>query len=153
MEFVVDCMLGKLAKWLRILGFKAHFFNKIGDSQLLSKAQSLGAILLTRDTHLISRSHGVKTLLIESEKWRDQVAQVLDEFQLWDDIHPYSRCIECNAELKRLTKTQAKNLVAPFVYESAETFALCLACGRVFWQGTHIKDMEFKIREILKKKG
>lgn len=152
MEFVVDCMLGKLAKWLKILGFKAHFFNRIEDLQLLSNARSLGGILLTRDTHLIKKSYGVKTLFIESEKWREQVVQVLDAFQLWDDIHPYSRCIECNAELKRLPKARAKNLVAPFVYENAETFALCPACGRVFWQGTHFKDMEFKIREILKKK-
>ncbi len=152
MRFIVDCMLGKLAKWLKILGFDALYFSKIEDSDLLVLAQKEGRVLLSRDNGLIGKSRNIKTLFIESEDWNTQVEQVLNEFELWDDVSPYSRCIECNVELKDLPKKKARNLVTPFVFEQAESFALCPECGRVFWKGTHHKDMEFKIEEILKKK-
>lgn len=153
MKFIVDCMLGKLAKWLKILGFDTLYFSKIEDSDLLAMAQEERRLLLTRDTGLLNKTKNIRTLFIESEDWNTQVVQVLNEFDLWKDIKPNSRCIECNVELKSLPKKKAKNLVVPFVYERAASFALCPHCGRVFWQGTHYHDMEFKIEEILKRKA
>ena len=152
MKFVVDCMLGKLAKWLKILGFDALFFSKIEDDALLDIAADENRVLLTRDTGLIEKSKRVKLLFIESENWRTQVEQVLDEFDLWRDVKPNSRCIECNVRIKDLPRERAKNLVTPFVFENADTFALCPDCGRVFWRGTHLKDMETKIDDFLKKR-
>ena len=152
MKFVVDCMLGKLAKWLKILGFDALFFSKIEDDALLDIAADENRVLLTRDTGLIEKSKRIKLLFIESENWRTQVEQVLDEFDLWRDVKPNSRCIECNVRIKDLPREKAKNLVTPFVFENADTFALCPDCGRVFWRGTHLKDMETKIDDFLKKK-
>ena len=152
MKFVVDCMLGKLAKWLKILGFDALFFSKIEDDALLDIAADENRVLLTRDTGLIEKSKRVKLLFIESENWRTQVEQVLDELDLWRDVKPNSRCIECNVMLKDLPRERAKNLVTPFVFENADTFALCPDCGRVFWRGTHLKDMETKIDDFLKEK-
>ena len=144
MKFIVDCMLGKLAKWLKILGFDAVFFSKIEDSKLLVLAEKEGRILLSRDNALLEKSHDIRTLFIQSEDWNEQIEQVLDEFELWQDIRPYSRCIECNAELKDLPKDRARNLVTPFVYEKADAFAICPPCGRIFWKGTHHQDMEVK---------
>jgi len=152
MKFVVDCMLGKLAKWLKILGFDALFFSKIEDDALLDIAADENRVLLTRDTGLIEKSKRIKLLFIESENWRTQVEQVLDEFDLWRDVKPNSRCIECNVRIKDLPREKAKNLVTPFVFENADTFALCPDCGRVFWRGTHLKDMETKIDDFLKKR-
>ncbi len=152
MKFIVDCMLGKLAKWLKILGFDAAFFSKIEDSELLTLAHKEGRILLTRDNGLLEKSRDIQTLFIGSEDWNEQVEQVLDEYKLWQNIQPYSRCIECNVELKNLPKSRARNLVTPFVFEKAEAFAICPSCGRIFWKGTHHEDMEYKIDEIMKKK-
>jgi len=115
-------------------------------------AQKEGRILLTRDTGMIDRARSLSTLFIDSENWREQVQQVLDHFDLWTDVKPNSRCIECNTPLKEMSKKRARNLVTPFVYETADTFALCPNCDRVFWRGTHLKDMEFKISELLNKK-
>ncbi len=152
MKFVVDCMLGKLAKWLKILGFDAVFFSKIEDDALLEIAKKENRILLTRDTGLVEKSKKEKSLFIESENWRSQVEQVLDNFALWPDVDPNSRCIECNVRIKDLPREKAKNLVTPFIFENAETFALCPNCGRVFWRGTHLKDMETKISDFLEKR-
>ncbi len=149
MKFVVDCMLGKLAKWLKILGFDVVYFSRAEDKDLLSLARKEGRLLLTRDHRLQDRARDVRVHFIASENWKDQLGQVLEELNLWGLVNPYSRCIDCNAELKNLPRRKVKNLVAPFVYEQATSFAICPGCGRVFWQGTHFEDMERKIQEIL----
>lgn len=145
-------MLGKLAKWLKILGFDVTYFKKIEDSELLHLAEEEGRILLTRDGHLIEKAKELRSLFIESESWREQVEQVLGHFNLWSKVQPHSRCIDCNVALKNLPKKRAKNLVSSFVFEHSTTFALCPRCGRVFWKGTHFHDMEFKIEDILRKR-
>jgi uncharacterized protein with PIN domain len=152
MTFIVDCMLGKLAKWLKILGFDALFFSKIADDELLAIARKEDRVLLTKDTGLIQQAKDVKTLFLESEEWQNQVRQVLNYFNLWEKVNPHTRCIECNAELKNLSRKNAKNLVSSFVFEQADSFALCPGCGRVFWRGSHFEDMEVQIQEILKNK-
>jgi len=149
MKFIVDCMLGKLAKWLKILGFDTVYFSKIEDAELLALAKKEERILLTRDNALIQKSRTIKSLFIESEDRNTQVEQVLNEFNLRREVKPYSRCIECNIELKDIPKKRAKNLVVPFVYEHANSFAICPRCERVYWDGTHHQDMEFKIEEIV----
>ncbi|NIM89872.1 MAG: hypothetical protein GTO17_02880 [Candidatus Aminicenantes bacterium] len=152
MKFIVDCMLGKLAKWLKILGFDTIYFSKIEDAELLELARKEKRILLTRDNELIEKSRDIESFFVTSEEWNTQLEQVLDEFDLWKKVSPYSRCIECNVELRDLSKKDVKNLVAPFVYEQASAFALCPQCERVYWKGTHHQDMEFKIEEILGKR-
>jgi uncharacterized protein len=151
MKFVVDCMLGKLAKWLRILGFDTLFFCNAEDKDLIDTAQKQDRILLTRDTGIVEKAKQIKIVFIRSEHWKSQVRQVLDELELREHVKPYSRCIECNVPLKPISRKQAKNLVAPFVFERSNSFALCPQCGRVFWPGTHHSDMNFKIEDILEK--
>ena len=70
-------------------------------------------------------------------------------FDLKGKVDPYTRCIDCNSKLKSLSKSRAKNLVAPFVHEKAESFAMCPDCGQVFWKGTHFEDMDATIEKIL----
>jgi len=152
MKFVADCMLGRLAKWLKILGFDVLFFSEAEDKELITISRKEGRVLLTRDTGLIEKTKKQKNrLFVASDKWQEQLVQVLDEFGLWDEVRPNSRCIECNRILKPLPKVRARNLVTPYVLEHAQSFALCPACGRVFWQGTHYGDMEEKIAAILKR--
>ncbi len=153
MKFIVDCMLGKLAKWLKILGFDTLYFSKIEDENFLKLAAQEARIILTRDTGLIEKSGQMKHLFISSENWQEQLQQVLDAFDLWDKVKPNSRCLECNVELKSLSRQSAKNLVAPFIYEHAQSFAICPQCGRVYWQGTHYQEMEAKIHEILSERN
>jgi hypothetical protein len=151
MIFVADCMLGRLARWLRVLGFDVLYFPRIEDTALLGVARREGRALLTRDTGLVERTGGHPALLVASEKWEDQLVQVLEAFGLKDRVAPHTRCLDCNAPLKPLPKERVKNLVAPFVVERAEALALCPACGRVFWKGSHADDMDARIRKIMKR--
>lgn len=154
MKFVADCMLGKLAKWLKILGFDVLYFSKAEDRDLVDISRREGRILLTRDTGLIEKTaKRPNRLFVRSDDWEDQVAQVLDELGLWDEVRPNTRCLECNLPLKPLVKERARNLVTPYVFEHASSFAVCSGCDRVYWQGTHYGDMERKIEAILKRRG
>ena len=153
MTFVADCMLGKLAKWLRILGFDVLYFSKAEDSELVEVARREGRVLLTRDTGLIERTaKRPNRLFVRSDDWEDQVVQVLDDLGLWDDVRPNTRCIECNLPLKALARERARNLVTPFVYEHASSYAICPGCNRTYWQGTHYGDMERKIERLLERR-
>ncbi len=148
MTFVADCMLGRLARWLRVLGFDVLYFPRIEDAALLGVARREGRALLTRDTGLFERTAGHPALLVASEAWEDQLVQVLDAFRLKGLIAPHTRCLDCNAPLKPVPKDRARNLAAPFIVEQAEAFALCPACGRVFWKGSHADDMDARIGRI-----
>jgi uncharacterized protein with PIN domain len=150
MTFLVDCMLGRLAKWLKVLGFDAVYFSRAEDDDLLALARRQGRVLLSRDHALLGRAKGLTSLFIESESWPDQVRQVLARFDLFGDVRPYTRCLECNVPLKTLSKDDAANLIAPFVHERAGAFALCPSCGRVYWPGTHQEAMQDQIDNILK---
>jgi len=153
MTFVVDCMLGKLAKWLRILGFDAVYLNKAEDRDLLLLARREKRVLLTKDHELLLAASDIPGLFIESDNWQEQLAQVLDVFGLRDRVRPHSRCLLCNVDLKKIPKRLARNLVAPFVFEKARSFAICPSCGRVFWPGSHYKDMDLKLARICRAKG
>ena len=154
MTFVADCMLGRLAKWLKILGFDVLYFSRVEDGDLVDIARREGRFLLTRDTGLIERTaKRPNRLFVRSDDWEDQVVQVLDDFGLWDEVRPNTRCLECNFPLKPLSKEGARNLVTPYVHEHASSFAICPDCGRVFWQGTHYGDMERKIEALLERRG
>ncbi len=153
MTFVADCMLGRLAKWLKILGFDVLYFSKAEDRDLVEIARRDGRILLTRDTGLIERTaKRSNRLFVRSDDWEDQVVQVLDELELWDEVRPNTRCIECNLPLKALARERARNLVTSYVSEHASSFAVCPGCNRVFWQGTHYGDMERKIEKLLERR-
>lgn len=151
--FIADCMVGKLARWLRLLGFDVSYYSKIDDARLIELGEKENRIILTRDHELINKASKRKSLaqrilLVESEHWEEQVEQVLDHFNLRDEINPNSRCLTCNTQLKFLPRSRAKNLVPSFIYEQAQGFALCPGCGRVFWKGSHFRDMERKLKRF-----
>ncbi|MBM3305040.1 MAG: hypothetical protein FJY79_03715 [Candidatus Aminicenantes bacterium] len=154
MEFIADCMLGRLAKWLKILGFDVLYFPKAEDKDLVEISRREKRVLLTRDTGLIEKTkRRAGRLFIESDDWREQVVQVLDEYGLWDSVRPNSRCLDCNKPLKPLPKSRARNLVPPHILDTAPSFAMCPGCGRVFWPGTHYGDMEARIAALRRRSG
>jgi len=144
-------MLGKLGKWLRILGFDALYTNKAEDRDLLLLARRDSRVLLTKDHELLRSAAGLPRLFVESDSWPEQLIQVLDAFKLKGKARPHSRCLACNVGLRRIPKKSARNLVPPFVFARASSFAVCPACGRIFWPGTHFRDMDRTIDRILGK--
>jgi uncharacterized protein with PIN domain len=138
--FIADVMVGKLARWLRVLGIDVVYSNTLTDDEILRIATSEHRIILTRDVAFAARLSPGQFLFIESDHYRDQVRQVLRAFDI-KDFKVFSRCLECNAGLESVDKQTIADRVPPYVYQTQERFAICPSCKRVYWRGTHADQM------------
>ena len=145
MRFIADVMVGKLARWLRVLGVDVAYSNAYKDDEIIRIAKAETRIVLTRDAGLVSRRTDVRCVLIESDSYKHQVEQVIREFRL-KDFEVFSRCLECNVLLEEVDKEAVFERVPPYVYLTQKRFAVCPACNRVFWHGTHADEMLKRIR-------
>lgn len=146
MKFIVDGMLGKLARRLRILGYDTFYDTKATDEELIEKAKKEERVLLTRDTPL-SRNWRIKTLLIKDFEVEDQLKQVVKAFNLKPDKETmFSRCTLCNDIIKEVAKEKVKGKVPPFVFQSYDKFWQCQKCKQIYWMGSHFEKLseEFK---------
>ena len=144
MKFVCDDNLGKLAKWLRTLGYDTLFFDPIVDGELVSRALKENRVVLSRDTHLsrFKLKLGERLLLIKSDKHLEQLKQVIEHFKLKTDKNLlFSRCLICNQVLEKVEKEIIKDRLYPHVYRTQDNFVHCPKCDRIFWPATHVEKM------------
>ena len=143
LRLLADGMLGRLARWLRLLGYDAAYENDAADLQLARRARAESRVLLTRDRALAAR-RGLRTLLIESEKLEEQVRQVRQA--LGPPPEPaLSRCSLCNVPLKPATREEVAGRIPVYVARTHSRFRVCPACGRVYWEGTHLERMREQV--------
>jgi uncharacterized protein with PIN domain len=141
-RLLVDAMLGRLTRWLRLMGYDAAYWRTGSDSALAARARAEGRLIITRDRQLAGRRH-VSALLIRAETLDEQIAEI--RAILGADPAPFTRCSECNAELAELPHAEAETLVPPFVWHTQTEFRRCPSCGRVYWKGTHWPGMAARI--------
>ena len=143
MKFIVDGMLGRLAKWLRILGYDTTYSPHLDDDQLVRLARAEGRLLLTRDRAL-ARRRGLQCLLIESDHLEEQLGQTLAELALTEE-YSFSRCPVCNTPLQKAEKTDLEGRVPPHIFRTHKDFSLCPKCDKIYWPGTHWARMQEKL--------
>ncbi|RMG55939.1 MAG: hypothetical protein D6723_01605 [Acidobacteria bacterium] len=148
MRFVVDAMLGRLARWLRIMGFDVLYPKDLDDDELVELANREERTLLTKDAHLL-REKRVNGYLVRSRTWEDQLREVLDEFRLHDVTRPFSRCPECNELLEDVPKGHVAGQVPEHVYRVQQEFYRCPSCRRIYWNGSHVERMTEKLHALL----
>lgn len=142
-RFVADVMLGKLARWLRILGYDTLYDSQAGDHELVRRARAEDRILLTRDRDL-SRRRGVRCVFVDDEDVEAQLVQVVHELAL-STAGAFSRCVVCNGVLESVDKKDICHRVPPYVYRTQERFSQCARCQRVFWPATHWREMRDRL--------
>jgi len=151
-KFIVDCNVGKLAKWLRLMGYDTSFFNGTDDSQLVATALAEGRVILSRDTQIMERrvitSGKLKAILIQSDKPELQIRQVIDALELDSNFRPFTLCLECNQALEERNKDEVKELVPPYVFKTQSQFMQCPTCHRVYWRGTHWQSMTKRLEKF-----
>ena len=153
MRFIVDANAGKLAKWLRLLGHDARFFDGADDAELISTALKEARVILTRDTHImewgiVSRGQ-VKAILIHDDNDEVQVRQVISELKLENELKPFTICLECNEPLFHMDRADVEHKVPPYVYQTQDQFVECLKCHRIYWRGTHWQGMMKKLERVV----
>lgn len=147
MKFIVDAMLGRLARWLRILGYDTVYDSGFSDDDLFFKAHQEKRILLTRDSDLAQRMNPKYCLFIAEPLVREQVKQVIAHFHLNTEKYLFNRCTLCNDPVKPLPKKLIEDRVPEFIYNSINEFFCCERCDKIYWAGSHIKQ----VRELLSK--
>lgn len=151
LRFLADCNVGRLARWLRVLGYDAVYEPLLPDAQIVARALAEGRVLLTRDADMMQRKviagGAVRALLLRYDRVQDQVRQVLTELAL-EPVQPLSRCLDCNAELEPRAKAAVAGRLPPYVYATQERFSECPQCARVFWPGTHWERMRERIAAL-----
>jgi len=147
-RFIADSMLGRLAKWLRILGYDTLYFRDAQDSRLVALAGREGRILLTRDTRLLLRRRRCSIIFVHHDRVWDQLKQVAGELGLSMGPRLGSRCLRCNRSLAPLAKARAAGRVPEYIFHCHDVFFHCGGCGRIFWGGTHLTHMEETVRAL-----
>jgi uncharacterized protein with PIN domain len=150
--FIVDSNAGKLARWLRMMGYDTLFFNSIEDGRLVDIALKEARVVVTRDTQIAKRrvaaSGNVKVILSREDDPRRQLLQVMKELNLDCRETQFTRCLECNQILLPRSKDEVEDLVPPYVFRTQTQYMQCPSCRRVYWQGTHWQRMKQALEEI-----
>jgi uncharacterized protein with PIN domain len=142
-------MLGRLAKWLRLMGYDTAYARQESDPQIAAQARAQGRIVLTRDREL-ARHRGIQSLLIASQDLEEQLGEVIAAVGLPPEGRA-ARCPRCNVALVEVPREEARPHVPPYVYRTQEAFTRCTRCGRFYWAGTHWQNIEQKIAGVLDK--
>ena len=147
-RFVLDVHLGRLAAYLRMLGFDAMYANSSGDPELVRVSSEQRRILLTRDRGLLMHRDVTHGYLVRHTNGRCQLAEVVARFDLVRSIQPFTRCMACNGVLVAVTREQALPSLPPRIAASCQEFLRCPRCGRTYWQGSHYRRMERWITDL-----
>ena len=145
-RFIVDAMLGKLAKKLRLLGFDSLFFSDIEDNKLAEMAKKDNRVVITKDSRLVQilKKHHIDTIEINTENEIEQIYQIslarkLEKFTIHGGS---SRCTICNGELQSVEKNEIENKIPKGVLEINNEFWMCKDCKKLYWEGTHIRNLQ-----------
>ncbi len=151
-RFVLDTHLGRLAAYLRMLGFDSLYRNDCSDQLLAGISVNEGRILLTRDRGLLKRKEITRGYCVRSMVPREQIREILVRFDLMELIHPFSRCLRCNGLLLKVAKSEIISSLQPNTSQFYDEFTRCENCGQIYWKGSHyvhilqiIHDLEIAV--------
>ena len=148
-HFVLDAHLGKLAAYMRMLGFDTLYKNDFKDRMLMALSRNKGRILLSKDRALVHKSGLTRAYEVKALRPRAQLTEVLERFDLYGLARPFQRCMLCNALLETAHKDDVAGRVPPQVWQDHQVFRICPACHKVYWAGSHYDRMHSFIQELL----
>ena len=150
-RFVVDANLGRLARYLRLLGFDCLYQNSYSDDNVARISQQQARIVLTRDRRLLQRkiiSHG---LFVRATQPRQQVREVMQRLDLYALSRPFSRCTRCNGSLEPVDKGAIAQQLQPKTRRYYDDFLMCSQCGQLYWQGSHHRRTQQLVEYFLQR--
>ncbi len=156
MKFLADGMLGKLARWLRMLGHDVIYSVQLNDSELLELTKKDGRVLLTKDLELYKRAigRGMDTYYVEGKTEVERLAEIAKRYNLPLSIDmDKSHCPICNTKLQTAQKEQLKDKLEKNTYTYYDKFWVCPNCGQIYWQGAHWKQIQQTLTQAQQKLG
>ncbi|MFC1704408.1 Mut7-C RNAse domain-containing protein [Candidatus Omnitrophota bacterium] len=148
MKFILTRELGRLAKWLRILGYDTEYFREDNYSKLKICALREERTIITRN-HRLGQPRGIPLVMIEHDLLKDQIQQIMQELHLESSAEGmFSLCTICNKALVAIKKAVIKDKVPEYVFQTQEKFLICPSCKRIYWAGTHWGNVEEYIDSV-----
>jgi len=141
LKFILDVHLGKLARWLRLLGFDVFYENHYSDKDIIKIIQKEQRIVLTRDIGLLKIKTVVTGYWLRSQDPKKQLAEIMERFQLKSHVKPFTRCPLCNGLLQRVKKKQVAYLLPPISGLFFDEIYQCEDCQKLYWKGSHYERM------------
>jgi len=152
-RFICDAMLGRLARWLRALGYDTEYDDAIDDAVLVARGREEDRRVLTRDRALAKAWRVEAILLLEADDPMEQLEEVIRRLGLAVPDRLFTRCTVCNTALKPLDPAQARDRVPEKAHARQSSFAECPDCDRVYWEGSHVRRMRRRLADGLAKGG
>jgi uncharacterized protein with PIN domain len=149
--FMADVNLGKLARRLRMLGFDAAYDNQLDDREIVDIAVREKRIVLTRDRKLLFRKAVTHGFWIRADDADTQVRGVLQRLDLYDQVRPLQRCMECNGRIEPVAREQVWSRLEPLTRRYYSEFFCCSRCQKIYWSGSHVAHMTGVIHELLER--
>jgi uncharacterized protein len=141
LRFICDDHLGKLAKYMRALGFDVLYNNNFQNHQVIDTSIEQKRIILTKDKLLIKNHRITRAYLVKESDSRKQLSEIVLYFDLFGCIDPLSRCLRCNNCVQPATKESIKNYVPASILNMHDCFKQCDSCKRIYWMGSHYDSM------------
>ena len=148
-RFILDAHLGKLARYLRMLGFDTLYRNDYGDEEIIETARIQNRIILTKDKLLLRSPRVDHGYYIRSVEKHAQLNEIVKKFDLYSQFRSFTRCMTCNTELLPMSKESVRDRIYPDIYRCFDKFYHCPSCEKFFWRGSHFERMEELIRDII----
>jgi uncharacterized protein with PIN domain len=148
-KFVLDVHLGRLAGYLRMLGFDAVYSNRANDLELVRISSQQRRILLTRDRGVLKYSAVTHGYWLRETDSRRQAEEVVSRFDLARSLRPLTRCMVCNEPLRTVSKAEVRGRVPSGTLEWCDEFRECAGCRRVYWEGSHCRRMRRWIEQLV----
>ncbi|MEJ2241923.1 MAG: Mut7-C RNAse domain-containing protein [Candidatus Bathyarchaeota archaeon] len=149
LKFITDGMLGKLSRWLRIIGHDVQYYKSVSDENLIEWAISRNRILLTKDQRLVQQAmkRGVKAFFVEGTEIVTKLSSVILHFNLTLEIDfTISRCPKCNGRLIMVSKDSIREKIPDLTSIYFDKYWKCEKCGQIYWLGSHIMMMKRKMK-------
>ncbi|MFQ5443393.1 MAG: Mut7-C RNAse domain-containing protein [Nitrospinales bacterium] len=147
-KFVLDVHLGKLARYLRLLGLDSCYKNDFTDRQILGIMSRERRTILTRDRKLLKMKAVTHGYFIRSENPKEQMVEVIQRFHLQNSIRPFTLCLQCNQPVEEISKNKILSRLQPRTRQFYDVFFHCPSCERLYWRGSHVRHMEHFLKEI-----
>jgi len=152
-RFILDVYLGKLTSYLRLLGFDCLYDGSNTDQILAQVASQEKRILLSRDRGLLKRKIVHYGYFVRSLNPREQITEVLERYQLNDNIAPFTRCPRCNGKLAETTKDAVANRLKPGTAQNYDSFSICEDCNQIYWKGSHFEKLHAMLEQFQSSPG
>jgi uncharacterized protein len=154
MKFLVDLMLGKLAKKLRMLGYDTTYYRGQDALELIQLARQQDRVILTRNKELTPNTENDRIIQIEEDKPFLQIKELLvRDVIILNQDSLFSRCLLCNFPLNEMTREEVEGKVPDFIFYQENPFYGCPQCHRIYWPGSHLKRMEKSLKVLISNQG